>query len=106
TGSGGTSTGGTRPDGVCPMSGGRTAAGPAVSRAMPRVAGAEGDALGADRAIRLEAGHGLDRERPSQEALDVAEQLVLVHADERDRLAPDAGPAGAADPVDVVLGDH
>ena len=41
-----------------------------------------------------------------EEALDVAEQRRLVDADERDRVAADAGPAGSADPVDVVLGDH
>ena len=38
--------------------------------------------------------------------LDVAEQLQLVDADQRDGVAVDAGAAGAADAVDVVLGDH
>ena len=46
------------------------------------------------------------RDRVAEEALDVAEHLVLVDADERDGLAVDAGAAGPADAVDVVLGDH
>ena len=40
-----------------------------------------------------------------QHALDVAQQPVLVHADQRERLAGRTGAAGAADAVHVVLGD-
>jgi len=41
-----------------------------------------------------------------QDVLDVPQHLHLVDADERDRLALDARPAGPADPVDVVLRHH
>ncbi len=43
--------------------------------------------------------------RPEQ-LLDRLEERLLVDAHERDRLSVDAGATGAADPVDVVLGDH
>ena len=48
----------------------------------------------------------LARDRAAEDALDVAQQLELVDADQRDGVAVDAGAAGAADAVDVVLGDH
>ena len=57
--------------------------------------GPEADGLGPDRAIGLVARHDLDLDRPAEEPLDVAQQAVLVNADERDRIALDA----AARPV-------
>ncbi len=38
------------------------------------------------------------------QSLDIAQQAVFVHADQRDRLAFGAGAAGAADTVHIVLG--
>ena len=64
------------------------------------------DRLGALRAVGLEPGDGLHRDRPAEQLLDRLEERLLVDAHERDRLPVDAGAAGAADPVDVVLGDH
>jgi hypothetical protein len=41
-----------------------------------------------------------------EQRLDLAEEALLVDADQRDRVAGRSGPAGPADAVDVVLGDH
>jgi hypothetical protein len=38
------------------------------------------------------------------QALDVAEERMLVHADQGDRRAFVPRPAGPADPVEVILG--
>src|SRR6185503_1158744 len=62
------------------------------------------DPLGTEPEIRLEAGHGLPRDRPAQEPLDVLEEVLLVDAHEGYGIAGHAGPAGAADPMDVILG--
>ena len=43
------------------------------------------------------------RDRVLEHPLDAAQQVGLVDADERDRLAGRAGPARPPDPVDVVL---
>ena len=64
------------------------------------------DRLGTDARIGLEARDRLARDAAAEHALDVVEQLELVDADQRDGIAVDAGPAGPADAVDVVLGDH
>src|SRR5512143_2382762 len=54
--------------------------------------------------IRLEAGDHLPRDRPLGQALDVAQEQLLVDAHQRDGLAVSAGAARAADAMDVVLG--
>ena len=48
----------------------------------------------------------LGRDAPAEDLLDLAEQLHLVDADQRDGIAVALCPAGPADAVDVVLGDH
>ena len=58
---------------------------------------------GARAGIGLEPGDDGSRQRPLDELLDVAQELVLVDADERDRLARGAGAARAPDPVDVIV---
>ena len=65
---------------------------------------AEHDRLGPLVRRRLEAGNDLLRDLVLRQPLDVAQEAVLVDADQRDRLALGAGAAGAADPVHVVLG--
>ena len=72
---------------------------------MPRRAHHEGSARDGSR-IGLEALDRLARDAAAEDALDVVEQLELVDADQRDGIAVDAGPAGPADAMDVVLGDH
>ena len=64
------------------------------------------DRLGADGSIGLEAGDDLLRDRCAQDALDLAEELQLIDADQRDGVARRAGTPRPADAVDVVLGDH
>ena len=64
------------------------------------------DRLWADPRVGLEADDRFARDAPSQDPLDVIEQLEFVDADERHGIAIDAGPAGPPDPVDVILGDH
>ncbi len=73
--------------------------GPAGDRAQP-------DRLGSDRSVGRETLDDLDRDLRPEERLDLPEQLRLVDADERDRVAVHPGPGGPADPVEVVLGDH
>jgi hypothetical protein len=48
--------------------------------------------------------HGLDRDLPPREVLDVPHEPVLARLGQRDRDALAAGAAGAADAVDVRLG--
>ena len=55
--------------------------------------------------IRLETGYHLTRDRALDQPLDIAKEHMLVHAHERDRLAFGARASGAADAMDVVLGD-
>ncbi len=79
----------------------------ALSGAWPRTAEAAAqDRLRPDARIGLEARDGLAWDPASEHAFDVIEQLELVDADQRHGVAVDAGPAGPADAVDVVLGDH
>ncbi len=55
--------------------------------------------------IGLETVDDLAWNRTLDQPLDVAKECVLVDANERDRLAARARTAGAADAVDVVLGN-
>ena len=61
------------------------------------------DRLGARARIGLEAGDHGSRQRPLDQPLDVAQELVLVDADERDGLARGARATGAPDPMDVIV---
>ena len=54
-------------------------------------------------AVGLEARDDLGRD-PAAEDLDLAQQLHLVDADQRDGVAVTLGPAGPADAMDVILG--
>ena len=63
------------------------------------------DGFGGDAGIRRVARHHMLGQFPAQELLDVLEEALLIHADQGEGLALGAGPAGAADAVDVVLGD-
>src|SRR6185369_11781815 len=74
-----------------------TGAGPAA----PELA----DRLRSVAAIELKARDDLVRDPPLEQRLDVVEQLELVDAHERDRVALHARPPGPTDAVDVVLGD-
>src|SRR5690606_29209786 len=56
-----------------------------------------------DGGIHLETGNRLARQFTAKQLLDVAQQLVLVHADQRHGLAFVAGAPGAADAVDIIL---
>src|SRR5690349_533672 len=58
------------------------------------------------RSVGLEALDDLARDPLAEQRLDLAEQALLVDADQRDRVAGRPGPARPADAVNVVLGDH
>lgn len=59
------------------------AAGPGPShRPSPTLAGAQANRLGADGAVRLEAGDRLDRDWTAQHSLNLAKERRLVDADE------------------------
>src|SRR5579871_2374497 len=57
------------------------------------------------RRSRLEARYDAALDLAVNEALDCCEQRPVFGADQRNRLALDAGAAGAADTVHVILGD-
>ena len=61
------------------------------------------DRLGLDRRVGFEARNHDLRNLALDQAFDVAQQLVLVDAHQRQRLALGAGAAGAADAVHVVF---
>ena len=62
------------------------------------------DRLGRDGGIDLEPLHDDLGQLAADQPFDVAQQLELVDADQRDGLAGQAGAGGAPDPVHVVLG--
>jgi hypothetical protein len=66
----------------------------------------EPNRLGADRSVGAEAFDDLGLDRVPEQALDIAQQWPFVDADERDRVAFDARPAGATDAVHVVGRHH
>ena len=55
--------------------------------ATATLAAAKADRLGACPWIGLEAGDDLGLDRCTQQALDLAQQRALVHADQGDRIA-------------------
>src|SRR5690606_29901751 len=67
---------------------------------------ARGTVAPADRHLRLEAGQVGDFHVAVQPAHDLAQVLGVVLRHQRRRLAGQAVAAGAADPVNVVLGHH
>src|SRR5688572_9423405 len=64
------------------------------------------DRLRPDARIGLEPLDYLGGDRVPQDLLDVAQQLHLVDADQRDCVAVHPCAAGPPDPVDVVLRNH
>src|SRR6187549_3119200 len=63
--------------------------------------GTAADRLRADGSVGLEALDNLARDPLPEERLDLAEEPLLVDADQRDRVAGGPGAARPADPVDV-----
>ena len=53
--------------------------------------------------VRLETGNDALRNAALDQALDVAQQAELVHANQRDRFAAGTGAAGAADAVHIIF---
>ena len=73
---------------------------------MARLARAQADRLRADREVGSEAGDLLGLDPAPEHPLDVAQELRLVDADQRERNPVDPGAPGPADPVDVVPRHH
>ena len=76
-----------------------------ATRSGPAEATAK-DRLWTDAGIGCKAFDRLAGDGVTKDALDLAQELQLIHAHERDRVTVDAGSAGAADAMDVVLGNH
>ena len=74
--------------------------------ASATLAAAKANRLGPSGWIGLESGNHLRLDRTTQQALDVAQQRALVHADEGDRIPLGTRASGAADAMDVVRRHH
>src|SRR5690606_936020 len=83
----------------------RIAIAAAEGTALPLRATAVLDRLRLGVRVRLETFDDALFELALQKTLDVAQQLELIHAHQRNRLARGAGAAGAADAVHIVFGD-
>jgi hypothetical protein len=80
---------------------------PTVARSTDAAAAAAlEDWLARDCLVYLEALDNFARDPRAKQRLDVAEEHVLVDADERNRVALHAGSTGSADSVDIVLSHH
>ena len=97
-----------RPTGTDRRSATRRVAATGHPRLGPRTTqAATQDRLGPDASGRARSpGSTSRRDRRAEDALDLAQQLVLVDAHQRDGVARRAGAARPADAVDVVLGHH